>query len=104
MILGAAAFAAVPLAVISVVAPPCPLAVPIMTIFVLPAGWFLVPPFAPMPRRLVVVANRYSQQRSRDVRRGPDHPGDGLGGTRLPPPHCKRTVMAAAPQNRCPGG
>jgi hypothetical protein len=53
----------VPLAMISVAAPPYPLAVPVMTIFMLPAGWFLVLPFAPMPRRFVVVAHGYLQQR-----------------------------------------
>src|SRR5260370_36059349 len=100
MILGAAAFAAVPLAVISVVAPPCPLAVPIMTIFVLPAGWFLVPPFAPMPRRLVVVANRYSQQRSRDVRRGHDQPGAAGARARPPTPTGQHLRLAGRPQDR----
>src|SRR5260370_2156875 len=104
MILGAAAFAAVPVAVTSVVAPSCPLAVPIMTIFVLPAGWFLVPPFAPMPRRLVVVAKRYWQQRSRDVRRGHDDPGTVVAGTGIPPTIGKRIVLAAVPKDVGRGG
>jgi hypothetical protein len=88
-----------PLVVVVMLAPTLPVLVPVLTVLVLPTRGLVVAPLLPVPRRFVIVAHRYVEERRRDERRRDHDPGAVVARPDIPSAVDKGVVLLVVPED-----